>query len=540
MSMYKATNEYDTAIMLWKAEQATLEKDLKSKQKIEDRIMDLYRNNDFMRSLIEKQVDTTVGTKVTLQATPDYQALGVTMEEANAWAKKVENEFHNYADSVENWISADRSMTFTQMCRQAYRSFLFTGEITASREWRPSPLGYKTCFQVFSPSRIKTPQGNTSAVFGIDLDKYGGAKAYYIEQTEPKKNKENNGYNFGYQKKIKRVTKYNKFGWQQIFHIYEPMLPEYPRGIAQSACVLKKMKQLDRYLEADLDKAIITTNYVFAITSDEDVDSVVSMLSGTENVGDDRLALDDDSGYTPAEQALRDKTKQELFNERQVNTKTGSIMHLFSGEDIKTVAPPNTIKTSDDFAKGHARNIANGMGVNYELASGDFKGLSFSAGQLAMGIYDLSASIKRKLYAHKFATLVYRSWLDEAMSKGTIPLLGDKEYWQNRERYAKCIFTGTKRVYIDPVKSAKADKINLQNGTTSRTEIATNNGADMDTILQQRMQETIRTVETIEETAKKFDIEIDDESKAKIICDMVATENVETKEVSIESEESDD
>lgn len=182
---FQAADNADKAIMLWKAEIANLEDDLKSKEQIEARIFDLYRNNDLMRGLVEKMVDTVVGSKVLLQSMPDYEALGVGRDEALRWQKIVEREFHHYVDSPDNWISADRSMDFTQLCRQAYRSKIFTGEITASLEWRYSqPEGYKTCINLFSPNRIKTPPQTTDAFFGIELDNYGGAIAYHIEKNK--------------------------------------------------------------------------------------------------------------------------------------------------------------------------------------------------------------------------------------------------------------------------------------------------------------------------------------------------------------------
>lgn len=277
---FSAADNADKAIMQWKANLNELEEDLKSKDQIEARVGDLYRNNDLMRGLVDKMVDTVVGSKVVLQSMPDYEALGVDRDEALKWQKIVEREFHQYADSPDNWVSADRSMDFTQVCRQAYRSKILTGEITASLEWRYSqPNGYKTCVNLFSPSRIKTPPQNTTAFFGIELDQYGGALAYHIEKTNLKPNNE-----WYCQKEFKRVLKRNKYGQLQLIHLFEPLFPEYPRGISRLACVLKKMKQLDRYHEADLDKAIITTAYVFAITSDEDPETVAEILSGVSQV----------------------------------------------------------------------------------------------------------------------------------------------------------------------------------------------------------------------------------------------------------------
>lgn len=526
---FDATNEFDKAIMLWRAELNQLDKDLKAKDTIEARVHDLYRNNDLMRGLVEKQVDTVVGSKVMLQALPDYEGLGVSREDAIFWAKVVESEFHNYVHSPENWISADRSMDFTQMCRQVERSKIFTGEVFASREWRGSPLGYNTCFQVISSNRVKSPKNFTrNRVFhGVELDRYGAAMAYHIEQSNPAQ------LPGIYDRQIKRFSKYNRFGWMQLFHIYEPFLPEYPRGISRLSVVLKKMKQLERFHEADLDKAIITTNYVFAITSDEDPESVADMLSGANAAKSNEFAMQAGGDELPREIADKRQEILEQITSRYIETTGGQIAHLFKGEDMKTVAPPNTIQTSADFAKGHTKSVANGMGMSYELGTGDFDGISFSGGQMSLGIYEHSAGIERELYVHKFAKLVFRSWLDEAIDKGRVPLLkredgSEVDYWPNRDRVTRCKFTGAKRVYIDPVKEAKANQIRLANGTTSRTDIVNENGGDIEGIIINRSNEAELIVNAVDETIKKHDGNMTAEAKAKIITDVVATSTVTT------------
>lgn len=533
---FEAANNADKAIIKWQKQIDELEDDLKSKEQIEARIFDLYRNNDLMRGLVEKMVDSVVGSKVALQSMPDYEALGVKRDEALRWQKIVEREFHNYVDSPENWISADRSMDFTQLCRQAYRSKIFTGEITASLEWRYSQGdGYKTCINVFSPNRIKTPPQNSQAFFGIELDNYGGAIAYHIEKT----NLNAQGLLYRH-KEFKRVLKRNKYGQLQLIHIFEPMLPEYPRGISRLACVLKKMKQLDRYHEADLDKAIITTAYVFAITSNEDPETVAEILSGVSQAKSryDEMAIGNSDANVPKNLLeKRDKIQDDILKGRWVEATGGQVMHLFKGEDIKTVAPPNTITSSAEFAKGHTRNIANGLGISYELGTGDFEGVNYSGGQLSLGIYEHSASIERKLYAHKFAAIVFRAWLDEAIDKGKVPLLGGVDYWSNRDKYSKCTFTGVKRVHVDPVKAANAHAKNLVNGTTTRTDIVNENGGDIESVAVNRSYEALLMLKVIESAAKEQGIQLTDEYKLKVLSDYITGRSIDSTGVSLNQEE---
>lgn len=313
----------------------------------------------------------------------------------------------------------------------------------------------------------------------------------------------------------------------QLFHIYEPFLPEYPRGISRLSVVLKKMKQLDRSHEADLDKAIITTNYVFAITSDEDPESVADMLSGANTEKSSQFAMQAGVEDLPADIADKRQEILDQITSRYIKTTGGQIAHLFKGEDMKTVAPPNTIQTSADFARGHTKSVANGMGMSYELGSGDFDGISFSGGQMSLGIYEHSAGIERELYVHKFAKYVFRAWLDEAIDKGRVPALAredgsEVEYWPNRDRVARCKFTGAKRVYIDPVKEGRKNEIRLGNVTTSRTDIVNEEGGDLDGIIINRSNEAELIVKAVDDMIRRHGGEMTEEAKAKIITDVIA------------------
>jgi lambda family phage portal protein len=452
------------------------------------------------------------------------------------WQRLVEGEFSRWANSPENWISADRSMDFTQMMRTLARVNIMTGEMFFSREWRQSPIGYNTCFNVFSPNRVKTPnklQGENQRVFhGIEFDEYGAATAYHIEEAALGQRQ-----SFG-RKKINRVAKYSSFNWLQLFHIYEPLLPEYPRGISRTAAVLKKLKQIDRYQEADLDKNIIAANYVMTITSDEDPESVADMLSGAAGAQQSvsGMALEASDCLPNDVKAERDRILKQI-SQRYVELTGGHIMHLFKGEEAAILQAPVATQSSADYVKGYSKGVANGMGVSYELGTGDFQGINFSAGQMSLGIYEHGASIQRKLYVYKAARYVYRAWLDEAMARGTIPLLGGKDYWPNREAYTQCEFTGAKRVHVDPLKAANSNAKNLASGITSRTEIANENGIDLDKIVMDRANEADMILDAIETVAKGRGLTLSDEARLKIITDVVATQNVQTPENITEIEE---
>jgi len=538
---FGAANIAHKDVAKWHSTLATMRSDLCDKWAIENRAYDLYRNNDYMRGMVEKQVDAIVGPKTNVQLMPNHKEFGVSKQEAQAWARNAEDILHSYIHSPENWVSSNRVMDFTQFARSLARYNILSGEMMVSREWRPSPMGINTCFNLISPKRVRNPNiGSFGAsqprmVEGIELDRYGAPKAYRIEQIRAGETTiQSNGMEF------KRVAIRNSFGFMQFFHVFEPMMAEYTRGISQTAASLIRHKKVERLEDADLDKAIITSNYAITITSDESPESVSDMLAGIDSDrGSDFALPSNQEASEDADKAYkRDQILGRILEERFIETHGAQLMHLFKGEDAKVLAAPNTIGTMDSYVSNHKRAIANSLGMGYEFATGDFKGLNFSAGQLTMGINDHNINIKRKVYIHKVLRLMVRSLLDELISRGIIPLLGNKPYFPNKEAYTRCEFTGARRVHVDPVKKSRSQVMDLASGTTSRTQIAEENGDDFESIIESRGQEALQILTTIDAAAESEGLKLTAAQKLKVITDVISTETVELPpEMEMEAEE---
>ena len=152
---------------------------------------------------------------------------------------------------------------------------------------------------------------------------------------------------------------------------------------------------------------------------------------------------------------------------------------------------------------------------------------------MSLGIYEHAAAIERRVYLHKFASLLYRSWLDEAIDKGVVPLLGNTPYWQNRDDYSRANFTGSKRIYIDPVKKSRSANIDLANITTSRTRLAAENGDDLENVITEVVNETDALAEAIANGAKAFTgKELSAAAKEQVYLSIVAGTGLRTDKIS--------
>jgi capsid protein len=87
---------------------------------------------------------------------------------------------------------------------------------------------------------------------------------------------------------------------------------------------------------------------------------------------------------------------------------------------------------------------------------------------------------------------MFRLWLDEAMTRGLLPLpprMDVTQYFANKSKIANCEWLGSGRVIIDEVKHQKAMTIALSNGTTTLQQACAEEGKDWEEILRQRKTE---------------------------------------------------
>ena len=257
---FTAGNRHSRELGKWQPHLRSADYDiLPEKAAIEGRAHDLARNNGFANGAVQSQKDTVVGHQYRLNLMPEYKLLGISAEDANDWASEVEACFHLWAEDPECWVDASRKRTFTQIIREGVGSEILSGEYMLSREWRSSPTGFNTCFQVIEPERIRTPYSrhdDDRMRAGVELDRYGAPVAYHVLNRHP-----NDHFYSNDQYSFKRVTKYNRFNWLQFIHTFEATRGGQTRGYSQLSSIIKKMKMLDRQEDVELEASILAATY---------------------------------------------------------------------------------------------------------------------------------------------------------------------------------------------------------------------------------------------------------------------------------------
>jgi lambda family phage portal protein len=135
-----------------------------------------------------------------------------------------------------------------------------------------------------------------------------------------------------------------------------------------------------------------------------------------------------------------------------------------------------------EFEASLLRYIAASMGVSYEQLSRDYTKTNYSSARAAMTETWKFMQSRKKLVADKYATIVFRLWLEEAINKGEISAMPKNRaaliYTNGRlnlgfDAISKCDWIGASRGQIDEYKETQAAVLRITNGlSTAEDELA--------------------------------------------------------------------
>jgi len=177
----------------------------------------------------------------------------------------------------------------------------------------------------------------------------------------------------------------------QVLHVYRPLLPGATRGQSWLAPVLIALNELASYLEAGLVRAKVGAILTAFITTPD--------------------------GIAPW------GANQEL-----PTLEPGSVIKLEPGQNIEFTKPPETDQAFDPFVRAQMRRIAAGLGIPYEMLSGDLSQVTFASGRAGLLEFKRTVeSIQYGLLIPLFCEPVLRRWAELARAVGVLPADADVE-----------------------------------------------------------------------------------------------------------------
>lgn len=426
----------------------------------------LYMSAPIATGAIKRMRTNVVGSGLRLKSTIDYETLGMTQEQADAWQKKVQAEFNLWASRKQS-CDATGVNNFAGMQQLAMLAWPMSGDVFCliKRAENPTPLmPYTLRLHMIEADRVRTPDiypgsgvrkcslmadntttklDNGGYIFdGVEVDKNGAIVAYHIANTYPNQTD-------GTQTEFIRVQAYGELtGLPNILHVMDTERPEQYRGVPYLAQVIEPLLQIKRYTEAEITAALVQSMFTAFITTEGD--AAGDMLPNEVN--------------NPEGEVSRDPTEYEMG--------PGTTVFLNPGESVQGLQPTHPHTMFEAFVRAVAEQVGAAFEIPADLLLMSFNA-SYSASRAALLEAWKGFRMRRDWLTDDFCRPVYEIWLTEAVARGRISAPGFLTDPIIREAYLGSEWVGPAQGQLDPTKELQAEEIALRNGLTTHEASAT-------------------------------------------------------------------
>lgn len=390
----------------------------------------LEGNSDIAEAAVGAILRNVVGTGIKPQARTGNEELN----------KRLEYLWQEWCQPENCDIT--HQQTFYELQHMLLRRKIYDGEILVKKvitKRGKFPLKIQVIkSDLLSQYMLTAPRTNNIIRSGIELDDYLRPLAYWIDKKSP------DGY----------ITyDPDRVPANQILHLWTKRYPDQIRGISDLVAVIKRLKDAQDYLDAEVIAAKIAACFSVFITQD----SLPATAGRFNNV--------------------KDREGKQLQSIRP-----GMVKYLAPGEKVETANPSRSITSAKDFISIQERLGGAGMGLSYEIISRDFNQSSFSAARQGM-LEDRKTfePIQEFMNTH-LCTPLYHEWLDTCVMAGVVDI---PDYWQHKEEYQKVDWMAPGWSWIDPEKEVKADLLAIQNGGKTMAQWCAERGYDWREQLEQ-------------------------------------------------------
>lgn len=285
---------------------------------------------------------------------------------------------------------------------------------------------------------VGRPDGS-SVRMGIEVDKWRRPLFYHCWQDHPSEIGASSA-------QVLKVPA------DQMLHTYIRHRAKQTRGYTWFAPVMVDVKHLDSFVEAA---------------------EVAARVGATQMA----VVEQDDAGDYDGDGENEDGTVR-------LDLEPGTIGVLPPGATLNSFNPTYPNISFAEFVKQCLRFVAGGLGVAYHNLGNDLSGVNFSSARAGTIAERDSWKSLQGLLIKKFYRPLYLRWLHCQLLGGCLSHLP-----YDMERYSKIIWHPRRWEWVDPLKDVQAKALELQNGFTTREEIAAERGKDFLQLVLQLVRE---------------------------------------------------
>ena len=421
------------------------------RQILVNRSRDLNRNNPIASGITNTVVTNAIHTGLKPQSRIDFEAIGITPEQAELYQKQAEKVYARW----EPYASTTGKLYFREIHSLAARQIAESGEFLAVRRAIDSPKRpYFLALDVIEPDRLEDPRrrADVKQRYGVTFNAHGAPIKYNIRKTHPGDNiyrGEKDPF------KYKQVSTFDRNGRRQVFHIFPMLRPGQTRGVPFLAPVIEQFKILADYIDVTLIAARVSACFVAFVSTHNPYDVAVGMADDTDAEGT-----------------------------RLESLQPGLIDYIGKNKKVDFAKPEQPTTTFDSFVERFVRMIGASLGLPYELTFKDFSKTNYSSAKAALEqAYRVFIEWQQMIRLH-LCIPMWELLMEEAWLRGELTAPGFMDP-RNKWEYTRSIWIAAGWKSIDPKKEAEADKINLENKTTARADICARTGEDWEGKVEQ-------------------------------------------------------
>lgn len=499
---FEAADRFDSTVALWAPVIQSVDADiLPEKQTVDARARDMMRNDAFVQGSGNLHKDNIVGAHYLLNARPATKTLLGKQDDTweEEFQEEVEEKWELYSDSPDNWVDAARMNNFTAHIRMGVGIHLMAGEMLAAVEWiKDDGAPFNTAIQMVELDRLSTRMDDPSSMMdpnvraGVRFNNRGAPTAYQIRTYQT------NDYGpMPFQLPTwKEVGIRKPWGRLQVIHLFESIRPEQTRGITEMASALKAMKITHKWRDINVQHALTQALYAAAITSDNPSTEAVMAQLGGGTLSPEAVS----KAVTSYAEGYLSSVAKYAGNKRALEIDGVKIPRLFPGEKLELMSPGSGGPLGTEFEQSLLRYMAAAVGVSYEQLSRDYTKTNYSSARAAMNETWKFMQARKKLIADRFATIIYRLWLEEAINKGEITSLprgaAGMLYTNGRlnlkfDAISRCEWIGASRGQIDEFKETQAAVARIENGLSTHEDELARLGKDWRKVYRQLKREAL-------------------------------------------------
>ena len=309
----------------------------------------------------------------------------------------------------------------------AYRAMEQDGEVLIRLRTRrnednlPVPLQLQLLEIDWLDSAKNGTAGPNTVINGIEYDPLGRKTAYWLWDQHPGELTTVGG---------RRSSSY-PVSADRIIHLFAPDRPGQGRGITRLAPIIARVRDLQLYEDAELQRKNLETRLSVLASGDA---SAMSL--------------------TDSESQATVKSTGELGT-----LASGSVTQIPSGMSL-TVVEPKAAPGYVDYLKFNLHLVASGMGVTYEMLTGDVREVNFSSARVALLEFRRNAEQMQWLtLIPNFCEPIWRAFIDAAVLGGQLRRADYTVDWST-----------PKWEYVNPEQDVKADLAEISGGMSTISE----------------------------------------------------------------------